>query len=109
MISRRSANRPSNPLKWETVGGSVIKGEGSLEGALREAKEEVGLDLQPENGKILFRKVRDVIDGWHFGDILYVWQFSYDGECDLQNATTDEVCETKWLYPAGQYLCRCLH
>lgn len=43
---------------WECVGGSVVKGEDSLQGAIREAKEEVGVDLMPENGQVLFTKIR---------------------------------------------------
>ncbi len=39
MISQRAANRPTFPLMWECVGGSVVKGESSIEGAIREAKE----------------------------------------------------------------------
>ncbi len=42
LISQRSADRPTCPLMWECVGGSVIKGEDSLTGALRETREEVG-------------------------------------------------------------------
>lgn len=58
LISQRSANRPTFPLMWECVGGSVVKGEDSLLGAIREAKEEVGVDLNPENGQVLFTKTR---------------------------------------------------
>ena len=46
LISQRSASRPTFPLMWECVGGSVLKGESSIDGALREVKEEVGLDLE---------------------------------------------------------------
>ena len=35
LISQRAANRPTFPLMWECPGGSVIKGENSLSGALR--------------------------------------------------------------------------
>jgi 8-oxo-dGTP pyrophosphatase MutT (NUDIX family) len=35
---------------WECVGGSVVKGEESLQGAIREVKEEVGVDLELSNG-----------------------------------------------------------
>ena len=31
-------------------------GESSIDGVLREVKEEVGLDLKPETGKLLFTK-----------------------------------------------------
>lgn len=39
LISQRSANRPAFPLMWETVGGSVLKSETSLQGAIREVQE----------------------------------------------------------------------
>ena len=97
LISQRSANRPTDPLMWECVGGSVVKGEDSLQGAIREAKEEVGIDLMPEKGKVLFSKVRKMIEGKIFNDIMDVWLFEYDGEVDLSNATTDEVAQAAWM------------
>lgn len=54
LISQRAADRPTCPLMWETVGGSVLKGEDSFHGALREVKEEVGIDLSPEKGRLVF-------------------------------------------------------
>jgi len=99
LISQRSANRPTFPLMWETVGGSVVVGEESLSGAIREAKEEVGVDLDPENAKLCFTKVRRIVNGKPFNDILDVWLFSYDGPASLETATTDEVAQVKWMTP----------
>ncbi len=96
LISRRSATRPTSPLKWETVGGSVLKDETSLQGALREVKEEIGVDLNAENGKLVFRQMRGLEVGEPFDDILDVWIFEYNGNVNLGSAPTDEVCETKW-------------
>lgn len=90
LISQRSANRPTSPLMWECVGGSVLMGESSIDGALREVKEEVGLDLGPETGKLVFTKVRE-------SDIVDVWLFEYDGDLHLDNATTDEVSDCRWM------------
>lgn len=42
LILQRSTNGPTYPLMWECLGGSVLKGEVSIQGAIREAKEEVG-------------------------------------------------------------------
>ena len=56
LISQRSASRLTFPLMWECVGGSVLKGESSIDGAIREAKEEVGVELLPDNGKLIFSK-----------------------------------------------------
>lgn len=100
IISQRSADRPTFPLMWECVGGSVLMGESSIDGALREVKEEVGLDLERKAGKLLFSKIRgrDVrYECMVFNDIMDVWLFDYDGELHLEAATTDEVADCKWM------------
>lgn len=104
LISQRAASRPSWPLMWETVGGSVVAGENSLMGAIREAKEEVGVDLALDAGQVITSVVRP------HNDIMDVWLFRYDGDIDLSRATTDEVAQSKWmtveeiraLYDAGK-------
>ena len=100
LISQRAASRPTCPLMWECVGGSVLAGETSLEGALRETKEEVGIDLTPDCGRVVFTRVRSVIEGKVYSDIADVWLFRYDGEISLSNATTDEVAQVHWMTPA---------
>lgn len=97
LISQRSENRPTFPLMWECVGGSVLKGENSIQGAIRETKEEVGIDFLESDGKLVYTKVRVIINGKKFNDIMDVWLFEYNGEVDLKNATTDEVRDTKWM------------
>lgn len=92
LISQRAASRPTFPLKWECVGGSVTIGEDSLTGAIREAKEEVGVDLDPAQGKRVNSTIRE-----HFQDIKDDWVFTYDGPVDLANATTDEVANMRWM------------
>lgn len=100
LISQRSVSRPTFPLMWECVGGSVLMGESSIDGALREVKEEVGLDLKPETGKLLFTKIRDIDVKYgckEFHDIMDVWLFEYDGELHLEDATTDEAADCRWM------------
>lgn len=99
LIAQRSASRKQNPLMWECQGGSVLQGESSIQGAVREAKEEVGITLDINKGKFVFSKVRDVVAGTKFNDIIDVWLFEYDGAISLRHATTDEVAQVKWLYP----------
>ena len=96
LISQRSATRPTFPLMWETVGGSVLAGEDSLTAALREAKEEVGLDLLPKSGRLLFTQVRSVIDGKQYNDIADIWLFHYD-ENTAPPVDTDEVAQSRWM------------
>ncbi len=110
LISQRSADRPTHPLLWECVGGSVLKGESSLEGALRETREEVGLDLSGTRGTLVRSVVGRLIRGVRSSDIVDVWLFPYDGAVDLTKAATREVAQTVWmtkrqirdLYDAGR-------
>ena len=95
LLSQRAADRPTYPLLWECVGGSVLKGENSLQGALREVKEEVGLELEGSTGEVIFTKTRKVVDQVKCNDIMDVWLFPYDGEEDLDQATTREVAQTR--------------
>lgn len=97
LMSQRSADRPTFPLMWECVGGSVIKGENSLTGALCETKEEVGLTFSPDEGKLVHSVVRRVVNGVKFADILDVWLFDYDGTVSLDQATTKEVAQVVWM------------
>lgn len=97
LISQRSADRPTYPLMWECVGGSVIKGEDSLAGALRETKEEVGITLSPENGKLVHSVTGRIVNGVKMSDILDVWLFTYDGPVILEQATTNEVAQVCWM------------
>ena len=99
LISKRAATKPTYPLLWECVGGSVIAGENSREGALREVFEEVGIDLGEREGKVIFTKTRDVINGVPYRDIMDVWLFDLEeGErFDLSRATTNEVEECRYM------------
>jgi len=100
LISQRSAYRPTLPLKWECVGGSVLRGETSLDGALWETLEEVGVTLSPENGPPVFSEVRDTVGGVRFADILDVWLFEYDDPITLEKALTKEVAMSAWMSKA---------
>ena len=92
LISRRSRSRPSFPLMLECVGGSVLKNENTYDAAIREVKEEVGVDLKNIKGQFITSFVRD-----EYQDIVDVYEFNYDGEVSLELATTNEVEEVKWM------------
>ncbi len=90
LISRRSLNRPTYAGMYETAGGSCVVGETSLEGAVREAYEEVGVELSGCPGRLIFSEKH----GNYFKD---AWLFEYRGEIDLSKATTDEMMELAWM------------
>ena len=43
----------SHPLMWEAPGGCTIAGETTLETAIREMNEEIGLNIKPEKFQLL--------------------------------------------------------
>lgn len=48
LLTKRSPEKPMFPGVWEGTAGSVIEGENSLQGALRELREETGLCAKQE-------------------------------------------------------------
>ena len=97
LVSQRTADKDTDPLKWETVAGHSILGDTSVDAALREVYEEVGITLKAEDAKILATKVALTYDGVRHNWIRDSFYFETTEEPDLEKATTKEVIQTKWL------------
>lgn len=97
LVSQRSADKDTDPLKWETVAGHSIAGDTSLDAALREVFEEVGITLEREKATVLATKVALTYDGFRHNWIRDSYYFETTEEPDLQRATTNEVIQTRWL------------
>ena len=95
ITSRRSPEKKALPLKWECTQGSAIAGESSLDAALREVKEELGIELDPENGRIIKTFRSDIRR--YFCD---VWLFSKDVETENLTLQEGETCDAKWVHPS---------
>jgi 8-oxo-dGTP pyrophosphatase MutT (NUDIX family) len=53
LVTQRAKNK-TNPLKWEITGGSILKGETPVQGAVRELAEETGLQTTEEQLQFLY-------------------------------------------------------
>lgn len=95
LISKRTPNKPM-PNMWETTGGSAIVGDDSIQAALREVREEIGINLPPDKSKRLFRVKRQHRD---FPDFVDVWLFEHDTDISQVVYQADEVCDAKWATP----------
>lgn len=95
LISRRAPGK-SMPLMWEPTGGSVLAGEESLEGALREAWEELGVRFDPRRG-LLFCSARREKPSWENPGFLDVWVFSHDCEIGDIRLQPEETCGAMWV------------
>ena len=92
LISKRTPNKTFANM-WECTGGSAIVGESSLKAALREVQEEIGIVLNPHNGKCIFDFKRQHAD---FPDFLDVYLFKQDININDVVYQQDEVCDAKW-------------
>ena len=93
LITQRSANK-SYAFMWETTGGSALAGEESIDAAVREVKEELGIDIDKSTGRLVGTKLR-----YYAGcpDILDVWIFTSDAK--ITNVTIqeeEEVNDVMW-------------
>lgn len=52
LITQRHKDKPWG-LLWECTGGSILKNETSISGAIREVKEEIGLEIKNENIELI--------------------------------------------------------
>ena len=97
LVSQRAADKDTDPLKWETFAGHSICGDSSVDAAVREVYEEVGITLDPADAKLLATKIAMTYDGQRHNWIRDSFYFETTQEPDLQKATTREVLQTKWL------------
>ena len=58
LLSQRHPQK-AYPLCWECTGGSVLAGEDSLSGAVREVREELGIILNQSNAKMIYQAKRE--------------------------------------------------
>lgn len=92
LISKRTPNK-TYPLMWETTGGSAIAGDSSLQAALREVKEELGIKLNPNGGKCIYSYKNQLSN---FPDFVDVWLFQQEIDITSVVYQADEVCDARW-------------
>ena len=71
LLSQRHPKK-QYPLYWECTGGSVLSGETSLQGAIREVKEELGILLTPGSEKLIYQSRRENVQDFYDVDVQWV-------------------------------------
>ena len=92
LLSRRAAHK-NNGLKWEFTTGSAISCETSLQGVLREIKEELGLEFN-EKEATYFKEIRK--DDYP-SDFKDMWIFKKDVNIKDLTFPDKEVIDAKWV------------
>jgi len=90
MIQKRSDTVEQWPGIWAATGGSVIAGEDSLSGAVRELEEEMGLSLDRSTFRRLMRQTRKTA-------IVDVWCAEVASEDAPSPCPGPEVSEIMWV------------
>lgn len=89
LIQKRSDKKRLQPNVWAMTGGSVILGEESKETIVREAKEELDININPDELKFItkFKTGNVWID-------TYILKHDYD--ISKMKFQEDEVSDAKW-------------
>lgn len=90
LIQQRSLNKNRNPGKWAFTRGLPFSGESSLDGAIREVKEELDINLKAKEIELLitFRREHDFVDVWVARDNTKIEDVTVQKE---------EVEQVKWV------------
>lgn len=91
LISKRAGYK-THPNMWECCGGSVRSGESSLEGMLREIKEELGIVFNKREA--MYLKTIKSEENHDFKDL---WVFKRNIKDNEITKPDGEVIDTKWV------------
>lgn len=89
LIQKRSKTKRIRPNIWAATGGSVLSGETSLQGCIREAREEIGVNIDKDKARLMTTiKGKETI--WD------VWVILQDIELNQVCLQPEEVTEVRW-------------
>lgn len=95
LISKRSNNVTGWANLWQTTGGAAVCGLDSLQNALKETGEEIGILLNPDCGTIFKNyKTPHTNDG---GTTIFdVWLFRQEFDIADVVLAPEETCDAMW-------------
>lgn len=91
LLSQRHIKK-TYPFCWECTGGSVLVGEDSLSGAVREVREELGIILNPLKAEMVYHTRREAVQ-----DFYDVWLFHADIDISKIKMQETEVIGIRWV------------
>lgn len=99
LIQKRAKNKQTFPNLWAiSIAGHVMSGETSLEAAIREIKEEIGIDINSNTLKHIFSVKRNQPyknSTLHVHDDVYLLE--YDLDIDKAKLQREELTDIKFI------------
>lgn len=92
LITKRAEHKKFG-LMWECNGGSVLAGETSLQGVIRELKEEVGVEFKKREAIFL----KEVKGGKKYPDFKDLWLLRRDVKKEEITFPDGEAIDYKWV------------
>lgn len=93
LVQKRSAKKKSFQGYWDIPSaGHVDAGESIIKGAIRETKEELGLDTDAEDYQFVGEYISDTT--WELGQVYIL---KIDKKAEDMSLQEEEVEEVKWL------------
>ena len=93
LITKRTPNKVWGG-HWECTGGSVVSGDTSRQCAVKEVFEEAGIELDPEEGRMIHTYCREELYGHQ--DFCDVWFFEKDFNIEDVVFQEGETCDAMW-------------
>ena len=90
LIQQRSDQMDMMPGVWAVTGGSAKSGETSVQAAVRELSEELGIFVSPKQFRFHKRLLRR-------NSIADIWFLDYDVEIRSLKLQKEEVTQAKWV------------
>ena len=89
LIQKRTPNKKNFPNMWSQTGGGVDSGETTLQAAIRECHEELGINVEKDEIEFMisFKRKYDFVD---------VWLIKHDYDISTLVLQEDEVSDVKW-------------
>lgn len=93
LVQKRTAYKKNHPNKWDmSSSGHIIAGETSIQGAIRETYEELGIKTKESDYKFICEYIAD-----KFFEIAQVYLLKIDLDITKLRLQKEEVSEVKWL------------
>lgn len=93
LITQRTPGQPYDGW-WEPVSGSVCSGENTLDAAIREVKEEIGITVRKSEVRLFEEVFRPRLKSPNFCDM---WIFDKDVSLSDITFQPEECCNALWL------------